>query len=69
MRGDFLPSLIFIIMPFPLGSLISAAGGLLSGGISTLGNLLGANKSFKMQQQLAAQQFDYNKQSMHKKQK
>lgn len=51
-------------MPFPIGSLISAAGGLLSGGLSTLGNLLGANHSFKMQQKLAAQQFDYNKQLM-----
>ncbi len=51
-------------MAFPIGSLISAAGGLLSGGISTLGNLLGANHSFKMQQKLAAQQFDYNKQLM-----
>lgn len=51
-------------MGFPLGSLISGIGGLLSGGISTLGNLVGANKSFKYQQQLAAQQFDYNKQLM-----
>lgn len=51
-------------MPFPIGSLITAAGGLLSGGLSTLGNLLGANQSFKMQQKLAAQQFDYNKQLM-----
>lgn len=49
-------------MGFPLGSLITGIGSLLSGGISTLGNLAGANKSFKMQQQLAAQQFDYNKQ-------
>lgn len=49
-------------MGFPLGSLISGIGGLLSGGISTLGNLAGANKSFKYQQQLAAQQFGYNKQ-------
>lgn len=51
-------------MGFPLGSLISGIGSLLTGGISTLGNLAGANKSFKMQQQLAAQQFDYNKQLM-----
>lgn len=51
-------------MGFPLGSLISGIGSLLAGGISTLGNLAGANKSFKMQQQLAAQQFDYNKQLM-----
>lgn len=51
-------------MGFPLGSLISGIGGILAGGISTLGNLLGSNKSFKMQQQLAAQQFDYNKQLM-----
>lgn len=49
-------------MGFPLGSLISGIGSMLAGGISTLGNLAGANKSFKMQQQLAAQQFDYNKQ-------
>ncbi len=49
-------------MGFPLGSLISGIGSLLAGGISTIGNLAGANKSFKMQQQLAAQQFDYNKQ-------
>lgn len=49
-------------MGFPLGSLISGIGSMLAGGISTLGNLVGANKSFKMQQQLAAQQFDYNKQ-------
>ncbi len=51
-------------MPFPIKSIIQAAGGILSGGISTLGNLLGANKSFRMQQQLAAQQFDYQKQLM-----
>lgn len=51
-------------MGFPLGSLISGIGSMLAGGISTLGNLTGANKSFKMQQQLAAQQFDYNKQLM-----
>lgn len=51
-------------MSFPIRTLIPAVGSLLSGGISTLGNLLGANKSFKMQQQLAAQQFDYNKQLM-----
>ena len=51
-------------MGFPLGSLISGIGSLLAGGISTVGNLAGANKSFKMQQQLAAQQFDYNKQLM-----
>lgn len=51
-------------MGFPLGSLISGIGGLLSGGISTLGNLAGANKSFEMQQKLAAQQFEYNKQLM-----
>ena len=51
-------------MAFPLGSLISGIGSMLAGGISTLGNLAGANKSFKMQQQLAAQQFDYNKQLM-----
>lgn len=51
-------------MPFPIKSLIPAVGSLLSGGISTLGNLLGANKSFKMQQQLAAQQFGYQKQLM-----
>ncbi len=51
-------------MGFPLGSLISGIGSMLAGGISTIGNLAGANKSFKMQQQLAAQQFDYNKQLM-----
>ncbi len=51
-------------MAFPLGSLIQGLGSLLAGGISTIGNLAGANKSFKMQQQLAAQQFDYNKQLM-----
>ena len=51
-------------MPFPIGPVLSAAGGLLSGGLSTIGNLLGANHSFKMQQKLAAQQFDYNKQLM-----
>lgn len=51
-------------MAFPIRSLISAAGGVLSSGISTLGNLLGSNKSFKMQQRLAAQQFDYQKQLM-----
>lgn len=51
-------------MGFPLGSLISGLGSFLAGGISTLGNLAGANKSFKMQQQLAAQQFEYNKQLM-----
>lgn len=51
-------------MAFPLGSLISGIGSLLAGGVSTIGNLAGANKSFKMQQQLAAQQFDYNKQLM-----
>lgn len=51
-------------MAFPLGSLISGLGSMLAGGISTIGNLAGANKSFKMQQQLAAQQFDYNKQLM-----
>lgn len=51
-------------MQFPLGSLISGLGSMLAGGISTIGNLAGANKSFKMQQQLAAQQFDYNKQLM-----
>lgn len=49
-------------MGFPLGSLITGIGSLLSGGISTLGNLAGANKSFKLQQQLADQQFNYNKQ-------
>lgn len=48
-------------MGFPIGDLI---GGLLAGGISTIGNLIGANNSLKMQQQLAAQQFDYNKQLM-----
>lgn len=51
-------------MAFPLGSLLQGFGSLLAGGISTIGNLNGANKSFKMQQQLAAQQFDYNKQLM-----
>lgn len=51
-------------MPFPLGSLLSGLGSMFAGGISTIGNLAGANKSFKMQQQLAAQQFDYNKQLM-----
>lgn len=51
-------------MAFPLGSLLQGLGSMLAGGISTLGNLAGANKSFKMQQQLAAQQFDYNKQLM-----
>lgn len=51
-------------MAFPLGSLITGLGSILAGGISTIGNLAGANKSFKMQQQLAAQQFDYNKQLM-----
>lgn len=51
-------------MEFPLGSLVSGIGSLLAGGISTIGNLLGANHSLKMQQQLAAQQFDYNKQLM-----
>lgn len=49
-----------------LGSLIPALGsvatGILSGGISTLGNLAGAGKQFDYQQQLAAQQFNYNKQ-------
>lgn len=40
----------------------SAALGLLSGGISTIGNLLGAGSQFRNQQKLAAQQFDYNKQ-------
>lgn len=49
-------------MSFLLGSLLSGIGSLLSGGISTLGNLAGANKSFKYQQQLAADQFNYNKQ-------
>lgn len=51
-------------MAFPLGSLLEGLGSLLAGGVSTIGNLAGANKSFKMQQQLAAQQFDYNKQLM-----
>lgn len=51
-------------MAFPLGSLLQGLGSMLAGGISTIGNLAGANKSFKMQQQLAAQQFDYNKQLM-----
>lgn len=51
-------------MAYPLGSLLSGLGSMLAGGISTIGNLAGANKSFKMQQQLAAQQFDYNKQLM-----
>ena len=55
-------------MAIPLKPLIEAAGGILSGGISTLGNLLGANKSFKMQQKLAAQQFDYQKQLMQMQQ-
>lgn len=45
-----------------LGSLIPAAAGILSSGISTLGNLTGAGKQFDYQQQLAAQQFNYNKQ-------
>ena len=45
-----------------LGSLIPAAAGILSSGISTLGNLAGAGKQFDYQQQLAAQQFNYNKQ-------
>lgn len=41
--------------------LISAAGGLLSSGLSTIGNLAGAGKSFEYQQQLAKQQYEYNK--------
>ena len=49
-------------MGFPLGSLISGIGSLLSGGLSTLVNIAGANKSYEMQQHLAAQQFNYNKQ-------
>lgn len=55
-------------MPFPLGTLISAAGGLLSSGISTLGNIAGANKSFDFQKELAAQQFEYNKQLLQMQQ-
>lgn len=45
-----------------LSSIIPAAVGILSSGISTLGNLAGAGKQFDYQQQLAAQQFNYNKQ-------
>lgn len=46
-----------------LDSVLSGAGaGLISGGISTIGNLLGAGKQFDYQQRLAEQQFNYNKQ-------
>lgn len=46
-------------------SLLNGVGaGILSGGISTIGNLLGAGKQFDYQKQLAAQQFEYNKQLM-----
>lgn len=46
-----------------LDSLLSSvAPGFISGGISTIGNLLGAGKQFDYQKQLAEQQFNYNKQ-------
>ncbi len=46
-----------------LDSLLSGVGaGVVSGGISTIGNLLGAGKQFDYQQKLAEQQFNYNKQ-------
>ncbi len=48
--------------------LAKIAPGLVSAGVSTIGNLIGAgitsNSSFKNQQKLAAQQFEYNKQLM-----
>lgn len=48
-----------------LGSIL---GGVVGGGLSTIGNLFGGSQSFKYQQQLAAQQFDYNKQLMQMQQ-
>lgn len=42
----------------------AAISGLIGGGISTLGNLLGNSISFKQQKELAADQFNYNKQLM-----
>lgn len=46
-----------------LDSLLNGVGaGILSGGISTIGNLLGAGKQFDYQKQLAEQQFNYNRQ-------
>lgn len=46
--------------------------GLVSSGVSTIGNLLGGSmsgsQSFKYQQKLAAQQFDYNKQLLQMQQ-
>lgn len=48
-----------------LGSLLNGVGaGILSSGLSTIGNLLGADKQFDYQKQLAAQQYEYNKQLM-----
>lgn len=46
-------------------SLLNSLGsGIISGGISTIGNLFGGGKQFDYQKQLAAQQFEYNKQLM-----
>lgn len=42
----------------------AAISGLIGGGISTIGNLVGNGISFKQQQKLAADQFNYNKQLM-----
>lgn len=47
---------------------LSALSGLLSGGISTIGNLVGNAISFKQQKELAADQFNYNKQLMQMQQ-
>lgn len=47
---------------------LSALSGLLSGGISTIGNLVGNGISFKQQKELAADQFNYNKQLMQMQQ-
>lgn len=46
----------------------SVLGGLVGGGISTIGNLFGGSQSYKYQQQLAAQQFNYNKELMQMQQ-
>lgn len=48
-----------------LGSIL---GGVVGGGLSTIGNLFGGSQSFKYQQRLVAQQFDYNKQLMQMQQ-
>lgn len=46
----------------------SILNGIVGAGVSTLGNLLGNNISFKEQKQLAADQFNYNKQLLQMQQ-